>query len=57
MGLLFVGGVMNLAWVAVLALVVLIEKVAPFGGRAGVVAGAAALAAGAVVMSGLRWPA
>lgn len=56
MGLLFVGGVMNLAWVAVLALVVLIEKVAPFGRRAGVVAGAAALAAGAVMMSGLRWP-
>lgn len=29
MALLFVGGVMNLAWVAVLALVVLVEKVAP----------------------------
>lgn len=29
MSLLFVGGVMNLAWVAVLALIVLIEKVAP----------------------------
>jgi predicted metal-binding membrane protein len=32
MALLFVGGVMNLAWVAVLALFVLVEKVAP-GGR------------------------
>lgn len=29
MSLLFVGGVMNLAWVAVLALIVLVEKVAP----------------------------
>lgn len=56
MGLLFVGGVMNLAWVAVLALVVLIEKVAPFGGRAGVVAGAAALLVGAVMVSGLHRP-
>jgi predicted metal-binding membrane protein len=57
MGLLFVGGAMNLAWVAALALVVLIEKVAPLGGRAGVAAGAVALAAGAVMMSGLGWPA
>jgi predicted metal-binding membrane protein len=32
MALLFVGGVMNLAWVALLAAIVLIEKIAP-GGR------------------------
>ncbi len=33
--LLFVGGVMNLLWAAALAVFVLIEKVAPFGRRAG----------------------
>jgi predicted metal-binding membrane protein len=31
MSLLFVAGVMNLAWVAVLAVVVLLEKVTPAG--------------------------
>ena len=31
MGLLFVGGVMNLLWVALIAAVVLIEKVMPNG--------------------------
>jgi predicted metal-binding membrane protein len=31
MALLFVGGVMNLLWIAVLAIVVLLEKVLPFG--------------------------
>lgn len=31
MGLLFVGGVMNLLWVAVIAVFVLLEKVAPMG--------------------------
>jgi predicted metal-binding membrane protein len=31
MVLLFVGGVMNLAWIALLAVLVLVEKVAPFG--------------------------
>jgi predicted metal-binding membrane protein len=31
MGLLFVGGVMNLAWIAALSILVLIEKVAPRG--------------------------
>lgn len=35
MALLFVGGVMNLLWVALLALFVLIEKVVPAGGRLG----------------------
>lgn len=35
MALLFVGGVMNLLWVAALALFVLIEKVVPAGGRLG----------------------
>ena len=31
MGLLFVGGVMNMWWVAVISLLVLLEKVAPRG--------------------------
>ena len=31
MALLFVGGVMNLAWIAALSLVVAIEKLAPRG--------------------------
>jgi predicted metal-binding membrane protein len=33
MALLFVGGLMNLAWVALIALVVLLEKTVPWGGR------------------------
>lgn len=32
MSLLFVGGIMSLAWIAGLALLVLVEKLAPFGG-------------------------
>ncbi len=35
MALLFVGGVMNLVWVAILAAFVLVEKRAPAGGRLG----------------------
>ena len=31
MVLLFVGGVMNLLWIAALAVLVLLEKVVPFG--------------------------
>jgi predicted metal-binding membrane protein len=33
MGLLFVGGLMNLYWIAALAMVVLIERTVPWGGR------------------------
>jgi predicted metal-binding membrane protein len=33
MALLFVGGLMNLAWVAAIALLVLLEKTMPWGGR------------------------
>jgi predicted metal-binding membrane protein len=32
MALLFVGGIMNLAWIAAIALIVLIEKTLPWGG-------------------------
>jgi predicted metal-binding membrane protein len=39
MALLFVGGVMNLVWIAFLALLVLIEKLAPRGPSAGYVTG------------------
>ena len=31
MALLFIGGVMNLLWVAAISIFVLVEKVAPFG--------------------------
>ena len=39
MGLLFVGGVMNLAWIAAIAALVLIEKALPAGGWIGRAAG------------------
>jgi predicted metal-binding membrane protein len=34
MGLLFIGGLMNVLWVAAVALLVLIEKTFPLGNRA-----------------------
>jgi predicted metal-binding membrane protein len=46
MALLFVGGVMNLAWVAALAILVLIEKVAPIGDRFGAAVGVVVTVAG-----------
>jgi predicted metal-binding membrane protein len=46
MALLFVGGVMNLFWIAVLAILVLIEKVMPFGRVIARVAGLAFVAGG-----------
>ena len=53
MGLLFVGGVMNLLWVAVLSGVVLLEKLAALGGRAGrMLSGLAAVVAGVAVLAG-----
>ena len=47
MGLLFVGGVMNLLWIASIALFVLIEKLIPGGVVGGRLAGAALIALGA----------
>jgi predicted metal-binding membrane protein len=47
MGLLFVGGIMNVLWIALLALLVLLEKVTPFGRWIARIAGVACLAAGA----------
>jgi predicted metal-binding membrane protein len=47
MALLFVGGVMNVLWIAVLALLVLLEKLMPFGRWVARAAGIVFLAAGA----------
>src|SRR5271170_2668603 len=47
MALLFVGGVMNLLWIAALAILVLLEKVVPFGRSIARVAGLAFIAGGA----------
>ena len=46
MALLFFGGVMNLYWIAGLAVFVLVEKTAPFGHWAGRIAGMGLLAWG-----------
>ena len=48
MALLFVAGVMNLFWVAVIALLVMAEKVLPKGEVLGKLAGAGLVAAGIV---------
>jgi predicted metal-binding membrane protein len=48
--LLFVGGVMNVAWIAALTLLVLVEKIAPGGAAAGKVAGALLLAWGVAML-------
>lgn len=53
MGLLFVVGVMNLVWVALLALFVLLEKVGPAGAVVSRVAGAAMIAAGILYFIGV----
>lgn len=50
MGLLFVTGVMNLLWVAVIALFVLLEKVAPGGVVVGRVGSVALILAGVVML-------
>jgi predicted metal-binding membrane protein len=50
MGLLFVGGLMNLLWIAALAFLVLIEKTFPWGGRMSRVTGAALVAWGVLTL-------
>jgi len=52
MALLFVGGVMNLVWIATLAALVLLEKVLPRGKLVARLAGAGFIVAGLVVLSG-----
>lgn len=53
MGLLFVVGVMNLAWVAVIAAFVLVEKTLPFGRLGGGVAGIGLIALGVAGLTGI----
>jgi predicted metal-binding membrane protein len=48
MGLLFIGGVMNLLWIAAIAAFVLLEKTMPFGVVGGRAAGAAMILVGAL---------
>jgi len=48
--LLFVGGIMNLVWIAGLTLFVALEKLAPFGTAAGCAAAALLVAAGAALV-------
>ena len=50
MVLLFVGGLMNLSWIAALALLVLIEKTLPWGGRTSRATGAALVVWGTVTL-------
>ena len=53
MALLFVAGVMNLLWVAAIALFVMAEKILVRGELLGHVTGAALVAAGVALMAGL----
>jgi predicted metal-binding membrane protein len=46
MALLLVGGVMNVLWIVLLALLILLEKVAPFGRQIALLAGVVLIAAG-----------
>jgi predicted metal-binding membrane protein len=50
MGLLFVGGLMNMFWIAGLALLVLIEKLFPYGRRVSQITGAALVGWGVFVL-------
>ena len=51
MALLFVGGVMNMLWIVALTLLILVEKVAPFGRQFAAVAGTVLTATGAWLLS------
>ena len=57
MALLFIFGVMNLVWVAALALLVLAEKVLLAGPLVGVAAGVVATLIGLIMVAGIRMPA
>ncbi len=52
MALLFVGGIMNVLWIALLSLLVLLEKVTPVGRWIARAAGIACVAAGAFIAAG-----
>jgi predicted metal-binding membrane protein len=51
MGLLFVGGVMNLLWIAAISAFVLLEKILPSGHAAGWFGGAALILVGAATLA------
>jgi predicted metal-binding membrane protein len=53
MGLLFFAGVMNLVWVAAIAIFVLLEKIVPFGPELGRASGVLLAAAGLFILLGL----
>lgn len=53
MGLLFVGGVMNLVWIAAIAAFILFEKAVAFGVTGGRVAGAALILLGVLIATGV----
>ena len=50
MALLFVAGVMNLAWVAAISVLVLVEKAAPYGRAIAFASGVAMIAAGIILV-------
>ena len=52
MALLFVGGIMNLAWIALLALAVALEKLLPYGRAIGILAGLACMLWGGAMLAG-----
>ena len=51
--LLFLGGVMNLMWIAAITLFVLLEKVLPFGPQGGRISGIAMIVVGIVVVANM----
>ena len=53
--MLFIGGLMNLLWIGGLAVVVLVEKMLPWGGLMSRIIGAALVACGAVTLLGVHW--
>ncbi len=53
MGLLFLGGVMNILWIAAITLFVLLEKVLPLGHQGGRVAGIVMILAGVVSLGSM----
>jgi predicted metal-binding membrane protein len=52
MALLFVGGIMNLAWIAVLTLLVALEKLLRWGRAMSVLAGAGCILLGWAILLG-----
>ncbi len=53
MGLLFLGGVMNLLWIAAITFFVLLEKLNPWGVQGGRIVGAGMILVGVLALAGL----